>query len=101
MGARAFFDTLESKADAGKIAGVENSYLFIVEGEGSWLVDIRGGQVKVTEGWDGDADVTLRSSSEVFDRIVSGKQNPATAYMTGKIKLDGDLSAALKLQKIF
>jgi putative sterol carrier protein len=32
---------------------------------------------------------------------VSGEQNPTAAYMTGKLKVKGDMSAALKLQKLF
>ena len=34
-------------------------------------------------------------------RIVNGEQNPTTAYMTGKLKISGDMGAALKLQKLF
>ena len=34
-------------------------------------------------------------------KLASGKQNPMTAYMTGKIKVKGDMGAATKLQKIF
>ena len=47
------------------------------------------------------ADVTIQASGEIFDRIVAGEQNPAMAYMTGKVKVDGDLGAAMKLQKLF
>ncbi|MBA2568575.1 MAG: SCP2 sterol-binding domain-containing protein, partial [Actinobacteria bacterium] len=38
---------------------------------------------------------------ETFQAIASGEQNPTTAYMTGKLKVDGDMGAALKLQKLF
>ena len=38
-----------------KLAGMSNSYLFDIEGEGQWLVDVRDGAVTVTEGG-GDAD---------------------------------------------
>ena len=100
MKAREFFQTLEQRADRSKIDGVEHSYLFDVEGEGKWLVDVRGGAVRVTEGG-GDADVTIHVNGETFERIASGKQSPVTAYMTGKLKVSGDTSAALKLQKIF
>jgi putative sterol carrier protein len=45
--------------------------------------------------------VTIRASQETFTAIASGEQNPTTAYMTGKIKIDGDMGAAMKLQKLF
>ena len=54
----------------------------------------------MTEGG-GDADVTIRASEETFSAIAEGQQNPTTAYMTGKLKIDGDMSAAMKLQKLF
>ena len=100
MATKDFFDTLEGQADAAKIAGVSNSYLFDIEGDGQWLVDVRDGKVTVTEGG-GDADATISTSSETFAKIVAGEQNPTTAYMTGKLKIKGDMGAAMKLQKLF
>ena len=97
---REFFETLPSRVDETKAAGVTNSYLFDVEGAGQWLVDVDGGRVNVTEGG-GAADVTIATSEENFMRIVRGEQNPTTAYMTGKIKIKGDMGAAMKLQKLF
>ncbi len=98
--AREFFESLESRVDAGKTAGMNNSYLFEIEGSGTWKVDVVDGNVSVTEGG-GDADVTIRASEETFQAIASGEQNPTTAYMSGKLKVEGDMGAALKLQKLF
>ena len=41
------------------------------------------------------------ASEESFAKIVAGEQNPTTAYMTGKLKIKGDMGAAMKLQKLF
>ena len=65
-----------------------------------WKVDVTDAGIEVTEGA-GDADVTIRASEETFRAIADGNQNPTTAYMTGKLKIDGDMSAAMKLQKLF
>jgi putative sterol carrier protein len=100
VAAQDFFDSLESRADASKLAGMSNSYLFDIEGEGQWLVDVRDGAVTVTPGG-GEADATITTSGETFEKIVAGEQNPTTAYMTGKLKIKGDMGAAMKLQKIF
>jgi putative sterol carrier protein len=100
MEPREFFDTLESRVDASKTAGMNTSYLFEIEGAGTWKVDVADGKVSVSEGA-GDADVTIRTSPETFSAIASGEQNPTTAYMTGKLKVEGDMGAALKLQKLF
>jgi len=100
MSAREFFETLESRVDASKTTGMNNSYLFDIEGAGRWKVDVRDGALSVTEGGS-DADVTIAASEETFTRIASGELNPTTAYMSGKIKVKGDMGAALKLQKFF
>ena len=100
MAAKDFFDSLEQQADPAKLAGMTNSYLFEIEGEGEWLVTVADGKLNVAEGG-GEADATITASGETFDKIVAGEQNPTTAYMTGKLKIKGDLGAAMKLQKLF
>jgi len=100
MSAREFFESLESRVDSSKTAGVNNSYLFDIEGAGQWKVDVNDGNLSVTEGAS-DADVTITTSEENFDKLASGDLNPTTAYMSGKLKIKGDMGAAMKLQKLF
>ena len=95
-----FFETLPSRADMSKTAGMTNSYVFDIEGAGQWTVKVADGTVTVDEGIE-DADVTISSSEETFAKIIAGEQNPTSAYMTGKIKIKGDMGAAMKLQKLF
>ncbi len=95
-----FFETLPSQADTSKTAGMNNSYVFDIEGAGQWTVKVEDGSVSVAEGVQ-DADVTISASQEVFEKILAGEQNATSAYMTGKIKLKGDMGAAMKLQKLF
>ena len=100
MNAREFFEGLESRIDKSRTAGMQNSYLFDIDGAGTWKVDVQDGNVKVTENAE-DADVTITTSEETFEKIVSGEQNATSAYMTGKLKVKGDMGAAMKLQKLF
>ncbi|SRR5712691_1382973 len=100
MTAKEFFDGLESRVDASKTAGMNNSYLFDIEGVGKWLVRVEDGKVNVSEGGE-DADAVITTSEETFEKIASGEQNPTSAYMTGKLKVKGDMGAAMKLQKLF
>ena len=97
---REFFQELEGRVDASRAAGVTNTYLFDIEGAGQWTVDVDDGKVTVTEGA-GAADTTISTSDENFMRIVRGEQNPTSAYMSGKLKIKGDMGAAMKLQKLF
>ena len=34
-------------------------------------------------------------------KIAGGEQNPTSAYMSGKLKVSGDMGQAMKLQKLF
>src|ERR1700749_1194603 len=96
-----FFEGLPAPADTSQTAGMNNSYGFDIEGAGQWTVKVTDGAVSVMDGMDDSADVTISASQEVFEKIVSGEQNPTSAYMTGKLKLKGDMGAAMKLQKLF
>ncbi len=95
-----FFDGLASGVDGSKTAGMTNSYLFDIEGAGQWKVAVADGKVDVTEGG-GEADTTISTSEETMMAVIRGEQNPTTAYMTGKLKIKGDMGAAMKLQKLF
>jgi len=96
-----FFEALPARADTSQTAGMNNSYGFDIEGAGQWTVKVEDGSVSVVEGMADGADVTISASQEVFEKIISGEQNPTSAYMTGKLKLKGDMGAAMKLQKLF
>ena len=96
---KSFFDGLPARA-AGKTAGMNNTYVFAIDGAGTWTVAVTDEGVTVSDG-DQGGDCTLEASAETFSRIAAGEQNATTAYMTGKLKIKGDMGAAMKLQKLF
>ena len=100
MTVQEFFDALPSKVDPGQDGGMNNSFVFDIAGVGAWTVTVTDGAVSVAEGAH-DADCTLSASEETLMKITSGEANATTAYMTGKLKIKGDMGAALKLQKLF
>lgn len=79
-----------------KMAGADfdGSAKFEIDGEGAVIVDGNG----VRAANDGEiADVTMSADADVFQEIMSGDLNPTSAFMTGKLKLDGDMGTAMKL----
>jgi len=98
--AQEFFEALPTRVTPDRIEGMNNTYVFDIEGAGVWTVAVADGAITVTEGAS-DADCTFSASEETFEKIASGEQNATTAYMTGKLKIKGDMGAAMKLQKIF
>ena len=99
--ARQFFESLETRrGDSSKGAGLNATYLFDIDGAGKWLVRVDEGRPSVSEG-DSEADTTISANEETFVRIVNRELNPTTAFMTGKLRVKGDMSNAMKLQQLF
>lgn len=95
-----FFSELPSRVDPSNTIGLDATYVFDIDGAGVWTVAVADGAVSVSEGAS-DADCTISTTEETLLKIARGEANPTTAYMTGKLKIAGDMGAALKLQKLF
>ncbi len=94
-----FFATLADRANGSHSAELDASYVFVIDNAGTWTVNVDGGHVSVREG-DHGGECTFKTSEKTFRRIVDGEQNPLTAYMTGKLKVSGDVGAAMKLKDL-
>ena len=84
---------LNAKMDG---AGFDGIAKFDIEDEGGIIIDADGARAGAGAG-DDDADVTLSASTDVFKAILDGEMNPTTAFMTGKLSVDGDMGLAMKL----
>ena len=69
---------------------------FEIEGEGSIVLD----ENKVYAS-DEETDVTFKASVEIFQQIFNGELDPTSAFMTGKLKIDGDMGIAMRLANVF
>ena len=69
---------------------------FEIEGEGSIVIN----ESKVYAS-DEETDVTLKASVEIFQEIFNGELDPTAAFMTGKLKIDGDMGTAMRLANVF
>ncbi|MFK7835340.1 MAG: SCP2 sterol-binding domain-containing protein [Sulfitobacter sp.] len=76
-------------------ADFDGSAKFDIEGEGGVVIDADGARAS-----DDDADVTLSADADTFQEILSGETNPTSAFMTGKLKVDGDMGMAMKLASV-
>ncbi|MGE0500394.1 MAG: SCP2 sterol-binding domain-containing protein [Rhizobiaceae bacterium] len=76
-------------------ANFERSVKFDTGGDGVIVVD--GSTISTT---DGPADCTIKLSLSDFEDMIAGELSPTTAFMTGKIKIEGDMSVAMALQSL-
>lgn len=77
---------------AAKIAGFDGVAKFVIPGEGAIMVDDSG-----VRAGDDPADVTLTAEAHVFQDMLEGALNPTTAFMTGKLSIEGSMGLAMKL----
>ncbi|MGE7766353.1 SCP2 sterol-binding domain-containing protein [Peribacillus sp. NPDC096540] len=75
-------------------------YQFNIEEIGPVQLLIKDGQVEVVKGSSHDPEVTLKLSEKNFSKLLNDDLNTAVAFMTGGLKVDGNISLALKLQEI-
>jgi putative sterol carrier protein len=73
-------------------AGFSGVAKFVIEGEGSIMMDGNGARAG-----DDDADVTLTADADTFKGILDGDVNATAAFMQGKLAVDGDMGLAMQL----
>jgi len=95
------FDRIKSVASPAVIKKINAVFVFDIEGEGRWHVDLKNGKGDVgVDNTDVKGDVTVTMNKEVFLQIFNREVKPATAFMNGKMKISGDLSKAMALESM-
>nr|WP_237072858.1 SCP2 sterol-binding domain-containing protein [Pseudaestuariivita rosea] len=74
---------------------LDQSVKFVIEDEGSFVMDGDGARAG-----DEPTDLTVITDTETLQGLQDGSVNATTAYMTGKLKIEGDMALAMKLGSI-
>lgn len=78
-------------------------FIFKVSGK-NYLLDAhstRPLRVELVEEAPEKVDVTLITDEDTFVKMAQGKTKATTAFMTGKLKIKGNVGVAMKAEKIF
>jgi putative sterol carrier protein len=75
-------------------AGIDGAVRFVIEDEGALLI---GSDGAVPDASDDDADCTLTASAETFQDILAGDLDATSAFMSGRLKVEGNMGLAMKL----
>jgi len=93
------FDRIKAVSNPAIIKKIQAVFIFDIEGEGKWIVDLKNAKGEVDEA-DIKGDVTVTLNKDTFLKIFNREEKAATAFMNGHMKLSGDLSKAMALESM-
>jgi len=96
------FDSMTERFQADKAGDLDMTIQFELSGDGGgqWYASIKDGAMDVNQGSVDDPQATLKMDADDFAQMSSGDLNPMMAFMSGKIKVDGDLNSVMKFQSL-
>lgn len=99
----AIFPEMAKRFAPDKADGVDAIIQFDLSGDngGMYWIKIAGGQCETGEGAASDPKMTLKAAADDWYAVSTGQMNAMQAFMSGKIKIQGDMSLAMKMQTIF
>jgi putative sterol carrier protein len=70
-------------------------------GEDGWTATLKEGKCTTTEGLEGDPRVTFKMDGPTFLRLVTGNAQGPMLFISGKLKIEGDIPFAAQAQSLF
>jgi putative sterol carrier protein len=97
------FDSMGPRFKPERAAGTNAVIQYDISGEGggTWHAVIKDGTCTVAEGAGTNPALTLSMSAQDWLDMTSGKQSGQMLFMSGKLKLKGDMGLAMKLGSMF
>jgi len=88
--------------DPSKAQGVNAAYAFDLSGDdgGQYHVVLKDGTGEAGAGAPENPNITISMKSEDFVDLATGKLDGTMAFMSGKLKIKGDMGLAMKLQSV-
>ncbi|XP_072227613.1 hydroxysteroid dehydrogenase-like protein 2 [Leuresthes tenuis] len=97
------FDVIRAVINEDVVKSTQGIYRFDLSGEhaGVWFLDLKSGSGTAGKGEPPvKADVVMTMNSSDFGKMFSGKLKPTLAFMSGKLRIKGDMTLAIKLEKL-
>jgi len=97
------FEAMPSVINPAAAAGMTKTLQWNITGDeaGKWAFKIVNGQGEVIPGGVEKPDVTFTVSDKDWLAITEGKLDAMNAFMTGKLKVTGDMMLAMKVPNLF
>lgn len=93
------FEALPGRINTGAIAGLNKAFQWNITGDeaGVWALQVANGTVEVIKGGVEKPDVTFTVSDKDWIAIAEGKMDATNAFMSGKLKVAGDMMLAMRV----
>lgn len=97
------FDGMSGVFNTGSAQGLNAVFQFEISGEGggNWIVAIQNGACEIKEGTHDAPTTTLSMSGETWLAMVNGELNGMQAFMSGQLKVSGDIILAQRIPELF
>ena len=97
------FDEMPGRLNQDAAAGLDATIQYELTGDGgaTYHCVIKDGACEVSEGGADSPHMTVTMGAQDFVDMTSGKLDGMSAFMSGKLKIGGDMGLAMKLQNLF
>ncbi|MGE5334150.1 MAG: SCP2 sterol-binding domain-containing protein [Nitrososphaerota archaeon] len=97
------FPALQAAFQPARAAGVDKTIQFDFSGReaGTWHMHVHDGTMDYGQGPAQNPNATIGVDSDDWLSILSGALNPVSAFMSGKVKVAGDMGLAMQFQNWF
>ncbi len=98
-----YFETLPSRFKADAAKGLNAIFQFDIAGDdgGAYQVKVDGDKLSIEPGLHAEPSVTIKMAATDYVKMVNGDLNGQMAFMTGKLKVSGNMMLAMKMQQVF
>jgi len=98
-----YFETLSSRFKPAAAKGVNAIFQFEIAGDGGgqYAVKVDGENLSIEPSTHPEPTVTIKMAAPDYVKMVNGDLNGQMAFMTGKLKVSGNMMMAMKMQQIF
>lgn len=98
---QAMFDTMASRFNATAAADLNAVFQYKLDEGATYYAAIADGSCAVKQGEHDDPSVTLSMDSQTFQEVLDGETDGMQAFMTGRIRAEGDVMLATRLATLF
>lgn len=94
---------IKAQLSADLVSKIKGVYAFKISDAtpADWYLDLANGDGNLESGtFDGKTNCTMTMKADVFNKMVNGALKPTNAFMSGKLKIKGDMGLAMKLEKL-